>query len=54
LWVMLDKNKKGGNSNTAERIALVESFIKIFGVESIEHLLADREFIGKKMDILSS
>jgi hypothetical protein len=48
LWVMLDKDKKGGNSNTAERIALVESFINIFGVESIESLLADREFIGKK------
>lgn len=44
LWVALPKQ---GNSNTAERIDIMELFIKIFGVESIASLTADREFIGK-------
>ena len=43
LWVYLPKK---GNSNTAERIALIDRFIAIFGVEKIECLLADREFCG--------
>jgi hypothetical protein len=47
LWTVLDKKKKGGNSNTAERIALMERFIELFGVEKIESYLADREFIGR-------
>jgi hypothetical protein len=38
--------KKRGNSNTAERIALVQRFISIFGKEKIDCLLGDREFIG--------
>jgi hypothetical protein len=44
LWMMLEKK---GNSNTAERIALVEEFIRLFGADSILYLCADREFIGK-------
>ena len=44
-WTFLDKK---GNSNTAERIAIMEKFIATFGVSSISWLLADREFIGKK------
>jgi len=44
LWVALPKQ---GNSNSAERIDLLQSFINIFGVESIGSLTADREFIGK-------
>jgi len=44
LWIALPKQ---GNSNTAERIDIMESFIKIFGVKSIASLTADREFIGK-------
>ena len=44
LWSML--NNKGGNSNTEERKELIDRFIKIFGADSIESLLADREFIG--------
>lgn len=47
LWTVLDKKKKGGNSNTAERIALMKRFIEIFGAEKIDSYLADREFIGK-------
>ncbi len=43
-WMFLDKK---GNSNTAERIALMEQFIATFGVSSIASLLADREFVGK-------
>lgn len=43
LWVTLSKQ---GNSNTAERIALMDRFIDIFGTEKIQYLTADREFIG--------
>ena len=45
LWMILDKK---GNSNTAERKALMEEYIKLFGTASILYLCADREFIGKK------
>ena len=44
-WMFLDKQ---GNSNTAERIAIMEKFMTTFGVSSIAWLLADREFVGKK------
>ena len=44
-WTFLDKK---GNSNTAERIAIMEKFIATFGTSSITWLLADREFVGKK------
>jgi len=44
-WMMLDKK---GNSNTAERIALMEKLISRFGKECIAGLLGDREFIGEK------
>jgi hypothetical protein len=37
---------KAGNSNTKERIELLEQFGKIFGFDRIKSLLADREFIG--------
>jgi len=39
---------KRGNSNTTERIEIIDRFIKVFGVERIEVLTGDREFIGKK------
>jgi hypothetical protein len=38
---------KFGNSSTRERIELMESFIELFGVDSIDCLLADREFVGQ-------
>lgn len=44
-WMFLDKK---GNSNTAERIMIMEQFIATFGTSSIAWLLADREFVGKK------
>jgi hypothetical protein len=37
---------KFGNSSTRERIELMEDFIAVFGADSFECLLADREFIG--------
>lgn len=45
MWEMLDKK---GNSNTQERKALLNRFIRLFGRERIDVLTADREFIGKE------
>ena len=45
LFTLLDKR---GNSNTSERIAIMERYIRLFGRESIACLLADREFVGKE------
>lgn len=39
---------KAGNSNTKERIDLLEKFNKVFGFHCIRSLMADREFIGDK------
>lgn len=44
FWSVLDK---AGNSDTAERIARMERFLKVFGIAKIEALLADREFVGE-------
>ena len=38
---------KQGNSNTNERIQIMNHFIKLFGKESINYLVADREFVGE-------
>jgi Transposase DDE domain len=43
MFKMLDKR---GNSDTAERIYLINKYIEWFGKESIDCLLADREFVG--------
>jgi len=43
LFKMLDKQ---GNSNCKERIALVDRFIRLFGTNCIDCLMADREFVG--------
>jgi len=45
LWKALPKK---GNSNTSERIDILQTFIDIFGVQRIAALTADREFIGKE------
>lgn len=45
LISMLDKR---GNSNTQERIAIIERYIRLFGYPTIDCLLADREFVGEK------
>jgi hypothetical protein len=45
LWILLDKK---GNSNTSERIEIMERFLTLFGPQSITCLFADREFVGVK------
>lgn len=45
LFVELDK---AGNSNTQERIDLLQQFDEVFGFHRIQSLTADREFIGEK------
>lgn len=45
LWITFFKR---GNSNTGERIDLINRFIRIFGAEKINCLFGDREFIGGK------
>ena len=45
LFKMLPKR---GNSNSQERMDLVNRFINIFGEACIESLVADREFVGEK------
>jgi hypothetical protein len=44
-WELLDKK---GNSNTQERIALIQKFINRFGKSCIAGILGDREFIGQE------
>jgi len=44
LWLFLPKK---GNSNTKERIQLMNQFLTIFGSHKIKFLVADREFIGE-------
>lgn len=44
-WMCLEKR---GNSNTKERIELLDAFIGLFGQKKIKYLLADREFIGQE------
>jgi hypothetical protein len=44
LWAVLPKK---GCSSTAERIALLDEFGRLFGFSSVAYLCADREFIGK-------
>lgn len=44
LWKALPKK---GNSNSQERIDLLQTFIDVFGCKRIGSLSADREFIGK-------
>jgi hypothetical protein len=45
LWVFLDKQ---GNSDTAERLALLDTLLTLVEAERIEAVVADREFTGKR------
>lgn len=45
MWTMLDKR---GNSNTRERMDLLERFEKVFPTATIHCLTGDREFVGKE------
>lgn len=44
LFSMLPKR---GNSNSKERIALINKYIELFGKDTIESIVADREFVGE-------
>jgi hypothetical protein len=44
LMIMLDKQ---GNSDTKERIQLINKYITLFEKDTIKCLVADREFVGK-------
>ena len=44
LWTVLDR---AGNSGAPERIALLQRYAAVFGLDSIAMLLADREFVGE-------
>lgn len=46
--VLFKMMNKFGNSNCEERIELMEKYNTLFGFESIDYLVADREFIGEK------
>lgn len=46
FWELLDN--KGGNSNSQERIDLLQKCIDLLGVNRIGLILGDREFIGTK------
>jgi len=51
LWTVLEKKGskgrgKAGNSNTAERIALLKRFVETFGTEKVDFVCADREFVS--------
>jgi hypothetical protein len=45
FWTLLPKK---GNSNTKERIQLIDQFLDIFGAHQIQYLTGDREFIGSQ------
>jgi hypothetical protein len=45
MFSMLDKR---GNSDMDERIELIQNYLDWFGVDTIESLMADREFVGDK------
>ena len=44
LWAVLPKK---GCSDTRERIALLDEYLRLFGRSSIRFLCADREFVGR-------
>lgn len=44
LFTLLPKR---GNSNSTERIELINRFIRLFGAERIDCIVADREFVGQ-------
>jgi hypothetical protein len=50
LTIQEDDIRRGkrGNSNSDERKSIIKRFIELFGVEKIEALTADREFIGEE------
>ena len=48
VWKVLPQKTKRGNSNTAQRIALINRLLCIVPASDIEVLTMDREFVGEK------
>lgn len=48
VWSVLPQSTKRGNSNTAQRIAIVERLLEIIPAAHIDVLTMDREFVGNK------
>lgn len=46
--LLFEMMNKFGNSNTQERINLLDRYGSLFGFETIESLVADREFVGSE------
>ncbi len=44
IWKLLPKR---GNSNCQDRAELIDIYLRLFGIQSIASLMADREFIGE-------
>jgi len=47
VWYLLKKSSQQGNSGFRDRIRIMKKFIDVFGVDKIEVLTADREFVGE-------
>ena len=47
VWYLLKKKSKQGNSGYRDRIRIMKKFIDLFGIDRIEVLVADREFVGE-------
>jgi Transposase DDE domain len=45
-WELLDNNS--GNSNSEQRIAILEKCVQLIGAKNISYIAGDREFIGQK------
>ena len=45
--ILFKVEPKAGNSSTKQRINIINRYIDLFGLETIDCLLADREFIGE-------
>jgi len=46
--LMFSMLNKKGNSNSKERIELIDRFIRLFGKECIDCIMGDREFVGEE------
>ena len=46
--ILFKVEPRAGNSSTQQRINMINDYIKLFGTDTIDCLLADREFIGEK------
>ena len=45
--ILFKVEPRAGNSSTQQRINIINNYIKLFGLSTIDCLLADREFIGE-------